>query len=200
MKECLGCWEEIEDDQEICHHCGSKQEEVKDYLALVLLKQSKKKIDVPKESPVLEYVSNVDPTIGETISTSIKPSKPKKSRFFPALNQKAGTQQDGVYSPERPGWLARPPDQKDTDNEKPKELVEPDKSKSIEKKPRTKPKTIACPKCSEDVPLLQYCKLCGHKLLRNCPKCNKEIAVTAKFCTGCGTKVEPFLDKKENND
>ena len=194
MKECLGCWEEIEDDEVVCHHCGSNQEEIKDYLALVLLKQNKKKITVPEETPVLNYVFETDPTEKEEISISTTPSEPKQRSFFSPFRQQPRTQSEGTYKPENPSWLAKPSFPNETKTEKPKNSSLDDSILS-----ELKTKTITCPKCSADVPLLKYCKSCGQKLLRNCPSCNKEIAVTAKFCTGCGMRIEPFLDKTKHD-
>ena len=57
MKQCLACWEEIEEQEKICQHCGSDQDEVKDYLALVLLKQRKKNITIPEKIAVLDFMS-----------------------------------------------------------------------------------------------------------------------------------------------
>ncbi|MHA1197922.1 MAG: zinc ribbon domain-containing protein [Candidatus Heimdallarchaeaceae archaeon] len=218
MKECLACWEEIEDTEEVCHHCGSNQEEVKDYLALVLLKQGKRKIDVPKDTPVLDYVFDIDPTTKEQISVAIKSSassqEPETATTIP---QGSGIQPDGTYKPSRPGWLGRPQAAKDEETKESPDGKQDDLSSKDEEtkespdgkqddlsskgqKDGTKVKNISCPKCSEDVPLLQYCKFCGQKLLRNCPNCNKEITLTAKFCTGCGTKVDPLLEKKQSDE
>ncbi len=202
MKECLACWEEIEDTEEVCPYCGSKQEEVKDYLALVLLKQGKKKISVPKETPVLDFILDTDPQMEEEISVSIKsPSQPETKR--PAIfTSQAGKQSDGTYVPEQPSWLAKPVET-DLSNKEPVPKIQketkttPVPSSTTIKTTAKKVKTILCPKCGREVPLLQYCKFCGQQLTRNCPACNKEIAVTAKFCRGCGIKLDPFLDKTE---
>lgn len=184
MKECLACWEEIEDNETICHHCGSNQEEVKDYLALVLLKQGRRKIDVPTETPVLDYVFDTDPAVKEEISVSISSAPQEPEIAVQRGDTTSRITSNGTYSPEKPSWLASPTD----DNQK--ETLSPQKKEMIPKS-----KTISCPKCSKDVPLLQYCKFCGQKLLRTCPNCNKEIQATAKFCTGCGKKVDPLIDR-----
>lgn len=195
MKECLACWEEIEDTEVICPYCGSNQEEVLDYLALVVLKQGKRKIEVPTETPVLDYVFDMDPSTEEDISVNIKSPPSHEPQLLPSQVEKPGFKSDGTYIPARPSWLARPIETDDktikTESEKVEQEVKDDKPSRV----ITKSKTISCPSCSKDVPLLQYCKYCGQRLLRNCPKCNKEIVVTAKFCRGCGTQLDPFLDK-----
>ncbi len=200
MKECLACWEEIDDTEEVCPHCGSKQEEVKDYLALVLLKQGKKKIEVPKETPVLDYVFDIDPETKKDISVAIKSSSSSNQGTESPLstNQKPGIKSDGKYKPDRPQWLSRPADviSKEIDNDARQVKQEP-VVPSI-KKTADKLKTVSCPNCLEDVPLLKYCKFCGQMLLRECPSCNKEIAVTSKFCRVCGSKLDPFLEKKSD--
>ena len=204
MKECLACWEEIEDTEQVCPYCGSNQEEVKDYLTLVLLKQGKKKISVPKDTPVLDFILDTDPQMKEEISVSIKsPSQPETKRptfFAPQV----GKQSDGTYIPEQPSWLAKPAD-KDLANQEPEQKIQKEKKTTPTPSATTttasgkKVKTILCPKCTKEVPFLQYCKYCGQQLTRKCPACNKEIAVTAKFCRGCGTKLEPFLEKPDTD-
>ena len=74
---CLACWEEIDDGQKICHHCGSDQEDVKDFLALAVLKQQKQKISVPEKTPVLDYIFKVDPETKEEVTiTGVPPTSP----------------------------------------------------------------------------------------------------------------------------
>jgi len=40
-------------------------------------------------------------------------------------------------------------------------------------------------------------ELCILKGTYNCPSCGAEVQVTAAFCAGCGTKLEPPVSKKE---
>ncbi|TFG10269.1 zinc-ribbon domain-containing protein [Candidatus Heimdallarchaeota archaeon] len=188
MKECLACWEEIEETEDTCPHCGSNQEDVKDYLALVLLKQGKRKISVPKETPVLDYVFETDPAVKEEISLGVVTDiKDKKSPPEPQASS-FGIQSDGTYRPTQPSWLAKPEPVK-------KEVQEAPPTK-IEEKEEDKIKTIKCPNCEKEVKFLGHCKFCGQALLRECPSCKQEISSTAKFCTKCGTKVKPLIKKK----
>ena len=187
MKQCLACWEDIENDELICLQCGSNQEEVKDYLALVVLKQRKKKIDVPKETPVLDYIFEVDPQAQKDITVKGEPPK-REQPFVPVAQSQEHPSQSGHYQPDRPSWLGTPDATSESSTKTTPEKKAPISSKT---KPGTtsKAKTIVCPKCSEESPFLKYCKFCGQKLQRECPHCRKILSVKAKFCTGCGESV-----------
>ena len=99
-KKCLACWEEIDDGQKICHHCGSDQEDVKDFLALAVLKQQKQKITVPEKTPVLDYIFKVDPETKEEVTISGIPN----TEGSPASAAPATS----AYQPSRPSWLGTP--------------------------------------------------------------------------------------------
>ncbi|MCE7743246.1 MAG: zinc ribbon domain-containing protein, partial [Candidatus Heimdallarchaeota archaeon] len=135
----------------------------------------------------------------ETSATIDQKSSPQEPETSATIDQKSGIQSDGTYKPSSPGWLARPQAAKEEEIRESPEAKQ-DSPSSKDQKAGIKLKNISCPKCSEDVPLLQYCKFCGQNLLRNCPTCNKEITTTAKFCTGCGTKIEPLLEKKQSDE
>jgi len=168
---CLACWEEIEEGVKICPHCGSNQENVKDFLALAVLKQQKKKITVPEKTPILEYIYEVDPEMKEEIT----------------VGSTAETQTpSSTYKPSRPSWLQVPgvaQEKAPSPKEKPPATISTEQPKSTEK-------TIICPNCSQEVKLLKFCKICGNKLQKECDKCGKINAISAKFCTGCGQKME----------
>jgi predicted amidophosphoribosyltransferase len=185
MKQCLACWEEIEDQERICNHCGSDQDEVKDYLALVLLKQRKKKIEIPEQTAVLDYVFDVDPSTAESITVS----KTSAGADFQEARPTPGT----TYKPDSPSWLGRPTTQQTS---QPTQSTQPT---AVNQKPSTpavsRKKLIRCPKCSKEVSFLKYCKNCGQQLQRECPSCNIPISVTSKFCTSCGKPVEPMVEK-----
>ena len=171
-KKCLACWEDIDDGQKICHHCGSDQEDVKDFLALAVLKQQKQKITVPKETPVLDYIFKVDPETKEDVTISAVPdSSPTPTT--------PGSPRSAAYQPARPSWLGTPT------AENP---IVPAALKDTEstKKDSVKTKTIICPHCFEEVPFKKFCKFCGKNLQKECTNCNKQIKIAAKFCTHCG--------------
>ncbi len=169
---CLACWEEIDDGQKICHHCGSDQEDVKDFLALAVLKQQKKKITVPKKTPVLDYIFKVDPDTKEevTISADLSSSPASPTQAAPTSS---------AYQPARPTWLGTPVAEKPA---VPTKVIDSEE----DKKDGIKSKTVVCPHCSEEVPFKQFCKFCGKSLQKECTKCNKQIKIAAKFCTHCG--------------
>jgi len=171
-KKCLACWEEIDDGQKICHHCGSDQEDVKDFLALAVLKQQKQKITVPNKTPVLDYIFKVDPDTEEEVTISAVPDSPPTSPTSAASST-------STYQPSRPSWLGTPT------TETP---IVPTEVKDSEddKKETVKTKTVICPHCSEEVPFKKFCKFCGKNLQKECSKCNKQIAIATKFCTHCG--------------
>jgi len=100
MKQCLACWEDIEEQDKICLHCGSNQDEIKDYLALVLLKQRKKKITIPEQTSALDYVIDVDPKTAENI-TFAKPAAETG-------DHQARTPPGATYQPAKPSWLGSP--------------------------------------------------------------------------------------------
>ncbi|MBY9001015.1 MAG: zinc ribbon domain-containing protein [Candidatus Heimdallarchaeota archaeon] len=158
---CLACWEEIKEFDRICHHCGSDQKEVKDYFVLALLKQQKRKIVVPEETDVLQYILEVDPESRKeiTITGSSEPLPP----YQPIEPSLALTSQ-GQSQPEpmnRPSTLKALP------------------SKTVEK-------TLICPSCLEEVPYRKFCKFCGYQLQKECDNCGTINRTAAKFCTKCG--------------
>lgn len=177
---CLACWEEIEEGVKICPHCGSDQENVKDFLALAVLKQQKKKIVVPEKTPILEYIYEVDPEMEKeiTISSSTEKETPSSS-----------------YKPSRPSWLQLP----GTTQEKTPLTQEKPPSPVPAIKPKISDKTVICPSCSQEVKLLKFCKFCGSKLQKECENCGKINAITAKFCTGCGQSMEITKTKGEES-
>jgi len=50
---CLACWEEIDDDTKICPHCGSDQEQVKEFLEIAILRQQP---EGKEDSEVINYL------------------------------------------------------------------------------------------------------------------------------------------------
>ena len=176
---CLACWEEIEEGTKICPHCGSDQENVKDFLALAVMKQQKKKIVVPKETPILEYIYEVDPEMKEeiTVSSTAETKAPPSS-----------------YKPSRPEWLQLP----GATQEQEPSIQEKPSSPAPAEQPKASDKTVVCPSCSQVVRLLKFCKFCGSKLQKECENCRKINAITAKFCTGCGQKMEIIDTKGED--
>ncbi|MHA1258699.1 MAG: double zinc ribbon domain-containing protein [Candidatus Heimdallarchaeaceae archaeon] len=159
---CLACWEEIEDGEKVCHHCGSNQEEVKDYLTLAVLKQQKKKVTVPQKTPMLSYLETVDPVLKEEIVVSSTEISPPPQ----------------AYQPERPTWLGT---SLATQKPSSKELIpqEPPRKK-------TKKKTVKCPNCDKETPDLKFCKYCGYQLNKECPKCGTKVKTNVRFCSECG--------------
>ena len=174
---CLACWEPISKDEKICPHCGTDQDDAKDYLALALMKQQKNKIEVPEKTKVLEYIYNVDPESKEEISISSAISTPT-----PSSVSESPTAQSS-YQPKVPSWLGTP-----TTKDTPK----PPKTTSLKEKPITKPKekTLICPNCEKEAPLRKFCKFCGNPLQKECPECGKFNSVKAKFCTSCGQDIQ----------
>ena len=167
---CLACWEEIEEGTKICPHCGSDQENVKDFLALAVMKQQKKKIVVPKETPILEYIYEVDPEMKEEITVSSISQTEKSS---------------SSYKPSRPSWLQLP----GTTQEQTPSIQEKTPSPIPSEQLKISDKTVICPSCSQEVKLLKFCKFCGNKLQKECENCGKINAINAKFCTGCGQSM-----------
>ncbi len=184
MRQCLACWEEIEEQDKICQHCGSDQDDVKDYLALVLLKQRKKKITIPEQTAVLDYVFDVDPDTAESITISKTEADPGYQEAKPT----PGT----TYKPDRPSWLGKPRTQQASQQT-------PSQPTAVKQEPSTPPirskKLIKCPNCSQEVSFLKYCKNCGHQLHRECPNCEKINSITSKFCTICGKPLDPLVEK-----
>ncbi len=185
MKQCLACWEEIEDQEKICNHCGSDQNDVKDYLALVLLKQRKKKITIPEQTAVLDYVIDVDPTTAESITISLSEAEPgyQEAKPTPAT----------TYKPESPSWLGKPSSQQ-VSQQAPRSQPTAVKQEPSAPVVRSK-KLIKCPNCSEEVSFLKYCKICGYQLQKECPQCEKINSITSKFCTICGKPFKPLEEK-----
>lgn len=186
MKQCLACWEDIEDDELICHHCGSNQEEVKDYLALVVLKQRKKKIEVPEETPVLDYIFEVDPEVQNDISVGKGLPKKRQQPFAPIAPTTSHPSESGQYQPDKPSWLGTPV----ATEKQPSTEEKPSVNKTPPSKKPSKAKSIVCPECNKEVPMLKYCKFCGQRLQKECVHCGKIISIRAKFCTGCGKAIK----------
>jgi hypothetical protein len=177
---CLACWEPITENDKICSHCGTDQDNAKDYLTLALMKQQKNKIEVPEKSNVLDYIYKVDPETKKeiTVSSSVSVPTPPSS---PRTTAQQSTTQSG-YQPQVPSWLGTPDTQKQiSDSQKPSEPTEP--------KTKPKEKTIKCPNCEKDAPFRKFCKHCGNPLQKECPNCQKLNSVKAKFCTGCGQEI-----------
>jgi len=185
MKQCLACWENIENQEKICNHCGSNQDDVKDYLALVLLKQRKKKITIPEQTAVLDYVFNVDPETAETITISSSAT----DLGFKETQPKPGT----VYKPDSPSWLGKPITQQVSPQTPQTQPTAVDQKPSII--PIRSKKLIKCPNCSKEVSFLKFCKNCGQQLQRECPNCEKINSITSKFCTICGKSLKPLEEK-----
>ncbi|NPD88657.1 MAG: zinc ribbon domain-containing protein [Asgard group archaeon] len=193
---CLACWEPISEEEKICHHCGTDQNNAKDYLALALMKQQKNKVAVPEKTKVLDYIYKVDPeakeeiTISSSVSTLTTPSSSKPQIAAPV--SKTPSTQSG-YQPQVPSWLGTP---------SPKALAEISKEAKEQPKVKTKAKqkekTLICPNCEKEAPLRKFCKHCGNPLQKECPKCNKSNSIKAKFCTACGQNITATsLDKEE---
>lgn len=182
MKQCLACWEDIEEQDKICLHCGSNQDEIKDYLALVLLKQRKKKITIPEQTSALDYVIDVDPKTAEDI-TFAKP-------VAETGDHQARTPPGATYQPAKPSWLGSPTAPK-ASQQLPQEVRQDSKSIPTQ----ISKKSIECPNCSKEVSFLKYCKNCGYQLHEECPHCQKVNSVTSKFCTKCGKSIKPLVEK-----
>lgn len=182
MKQCLACWEDIEEQDKICLHCGSNQDEIKDYLALVLLKQRKKKITIPEQTSALDYVIDVDPKTAEDI-TFAKPAAETGEH-------QARTPPGATYQPAKPSWLGRPTTPK-ASQQLPQKVRQDSKSIPTQ----ISEKLIKCPDCSKEVSFLKYCKNCGYQLHKECPHCQKVNSVTSKFCTKCGKSIKPLVEK-----
>ena len=178
-KKCLACWEEIEDTEKICHHCGSDQEDVKDFLALAVLKQQNQKITVPEKTPVLDFIFKVDPDAKEEVTFSSTPNIPD-------------TKPSSSYQAKRPSWLGIPSTTKAVSSQE--VAIQDTKSKDS-----STDKIVVCPHCLEEVPFKKYCKFCGKPLQKECTKCKKQVSIAAKFCTHCGYIIESSDDKKQKN-
>ncbi len=178
---CLACWEEIEEGSKICPHCGSDQEDVKDFLALAVLKQQKKKIVVPEKTPILEYIYEVDPEMEKeiTVQSTAETETPSSG-----------------YKPSRPAWLQIP----STTQEQTPSTQEKPPTPIPAEQPKTSEKTVICPSCLQEVKILKFCKFCGSKLQKECQNCGKINAITAKFCTGCGHTIEESDTKGEETN
>ncbi|MHA1953885.1 MAG: zinc ribbon domain-containing protein [Candidatus Heimdallarchaeaceae archaeon] len=184
---CLACWEPISEEDKICPHCGTDQDNAKDYLTLALMKQQKNKIEVPEKTIVLDYIYKVDPEAKEeiTVSSSVSdPTPPASSASQTASTiSKSPTSKTG-YQPQVPSWLGTP---------SPKALEEFSKDKKEQAEAKTKAKkkekTILCPNCEREAPLRKFCKHCGNPLQKECPNCNKFNSIKAKFCTACGQDI-----------
>ncbi|MHA2358245.1 MAG: zinc ribbon domain-containing protein [Candidatus Heimdallarchaeaceae archaeon] len=191
---CLACWEPISEDDKICSHCGTDQQDAKDYLVLALMKQQKKKVSVPESNRILDYVSEVDPDIKDEITiSSIVPST-------------VPSQDQSKYQPTTPPWLGLPSSQ--TSQQAPSAPVRqqtkpkigtikcPNCSEEIQPKkfckycgyklPQDISKKVICPNCSQEVQLKKFCKFCGETLQKECPECKATLSIRAKFCTKCG--------------
>ena len=175
---CLACWEDIEEGEKICHHCGSVQEDVKDFLTLALLSQQKKKITAEK-SPILEYVMKVDPSLNEDVTISSAAS-------VSTQEQPVGRRQES-YSPSRPNWLGAPATTQPQPDVTPATTTPAATPATTSSKTE---KTIKCPECERDVPVRKFCKYCGTQLQKPCSKCEKLNSYKARFCTSCGETFE----------
>ena len=189
MKQCLACWEEIEDQDKVCIHCGSNQDEIKDYLALVLLKQRKKKITIPEKTTALDYVIEVDPSTADSITvdktaaeTGLQPAKPMQTTTYPPTKPMQTT----TYQPEKPTWLGSPITSQQTTNNRKQQPSRPQQPSR---------KTIECPNCSKEVSFLKFCKNCGQQLQQECPECQRINTITSKFCTKCGKPLKETVEK-----
>ena len=49
--------------------------------------------------------------------------------------------------------------------------------------------TVECPNCGKTVLKGKFCPECGYKFVTACPKCGKDVSVSAKFCPECGEKL-----------
>jgi hypothetical protein len=182
---CLACWEPISEEEKICHHCGTDQNDAKDYFALALMKQQKNKVAVPEKTKVLDYIYKVDPQAKEEITVSTEVSTPTPPSKFspPATTSKSPTSQSG-YQPQVPSWLGTP---KETSTE---EI----------KKAKSKEKTLVCPSCEKEAPLRKFCKYCGVPLQKECPNCKKFNSIKAKFCTSCGNNLDTSNDATKKKE
>ena len=193
---CLACWEPISEEDKICPHCGTDQDNAKDYLTLALMKQQKNKIKVPEKTKVLDYIYKVDPeskeeiTVSSSVSVPTPPSSSESQTVSPV--SKSPTSQTG-YQPQVPSWLGTP---------SAKALSETPKDTTIQPKPKTKPKekTLICPNCEKEAPLRKFCKHCGNPLQKECLNCNKFNSIKAKFCTACGHDITTTSKDEENKE
>ena len=183
---CLACWETISEDEKICHHCGTDQNDAKDYLALALMKQQKNKVAVPEKTKVLDYIYKVDPQAKEEITISTEVSTPKPPSMFgkTSTTSRTATSQSG-YQPQVPSWLGTPKDKSP--------IEEPKKAKDKEK-------TLICPGCEQEAPLRKFCKHCGVPLQKECPNCKKLNSIKAKFCTSCGQDITSSKDEENKKE
>lgn len=182
MKQCLACWEDNEEQDKICLHCGSNQDEIKDYLALVLLKQRKKKITIPEQTSALDYVIDVDPKTAENI-TFAKPAAETG-------DHQARTPPGATYQPSKPSWLGSPT-APNASQQIPQDVSQDSKTIPTQ----ISKKSIKCPNCSDEVSFLKFCKNCGYQLHKVCPHCQKVNSVTSKFCTKCGKSIKSLVEK-----
>jgi len=63
----------------------------------------------------------------------------------------------------------------------------------IKKSPAAEPsaKGAICPKCKKVARIgAKFCAGCGTKLERSCISCGRQLKATSKFCPQCGTKAE----------
>lgn len=54
-----------------------------------------------------------------------------------------------------------------------------------------------CPKCGTWQTASSYCRVCGNRMERKCPKCGKPCASTDTYCPNCGAALTSASDSTE---